>query len=304
MATFPSSGPVTLRTNLADSALSKALKSGEVQTGVAKFDFCGPQTANQGFKPMVREGKFDAGELAVVTFMQALDYGKPLVLIPATMVGRFQHSFFACLKKRAPMDPKSVEGMRLGVRSYTQTTGVWVRGILQDEYGVDLNKLNWLCWDDPHLAEYTDPPELTRRPPKDGRTLDDVFLAEELDAVIPAAPLLANPNVTTVIEDPEGTGRKWGEKYGCGHINHMFAIHRDLPKERPDVVREIYRALAESKAKAGLPKPGVIDQLPFGFENCRKSLELVARYAYEQKIVKKLYKPEDLFDDMTIKLGS
>ncbi len=48
----------------------------------------------------------------------------------------------------------------------------------------------------------------------------------------------------------------------------------------------------------------MIDQLPFGFENCRKSLELVARYAYEQKIVKKLYKPEELFDDMTIKLGA
>lgn len=202
------------------------------------------------------------------------------------------------------MDPKTLEGKRVAVRSYTQTTGVWVRGILQDEYGVDLSKLKWLCWDDPHLAEYTDPAELVDRAPKDGPQLNDIALSGEADAVIPAADLLAHPDMRTVIENPDETGRKWGEKYGCGHINHMFAIHRDLSKERPDVVREIYRVLAESKAKGGLPKAGEIDQLPFGFENCRRSLELIARYAFEQKVVKKLYKPEELFDDMTIKLGS
>jgi 4,5-dihydroxyphthalate decarboxylase len=115
MPTFPSSGPVRLATNLADSALAKAAKSGEVSSDLVQFDFCGPTTANQGFKPMVREGKFDAGELAIVTYMQALDYGKPLVLLPATMVGRFQHQFFVCRKERAPMDPKTLEGKKVAV---------------------------------------------------------------------------------------------------------------------------------------------------------------------------------------------
>lgn len=303
MPTFPATGPVRLRTNLADSALAKAAKAGEVSSDLAQFDFCGPATANQGFKPMVREGKFDAGELAVVTFMQALDYGKPLVLLPATMVGRFQHQFFVCRKERSPMDPKTLEGKRVAVRSYTQTTGVWVRGILQDEYGVDLNKLKWLCWDDPHLAEYTDPAELVERAPKDGPSLNEIALAGQADAVIPAADLLAHPDMRTVVENPDEAGRRWGEKYGCGHINHMFAVHRDLPRERPDVVREIFRVLKESKTRAGLPKAGEIDQLPFGFDACYKSLALITRYAYEQKIVRKHYKPEELFDEMTIKLA-
>ena len=303
MTRFPSSGPVKLATNLADSALSKALKAGEVSSDLALLDFCGPATANQGFKPMVREGKFDAGELAIVTFMQALDYGKPLVLLPATMVGRFQHQFFVCRKERAPMEPKTLEGKKVAVRSYTQTTGVWVRGILQDEYCVDLGKLKWLCWDDPHLSEYTDPAELVTRAPKDGRTLNDIALAGEADAVIPAADLLAHPDMRTVVENPDEAGRQWGEKYGCGHTNHMFAIHSDLPKERPDVVREIFRVLKESKARAGLPKAGEIDQLPFGFDDCFKSLDLITRYAFEQKVVKKRYRPEELFDAMTIKLA-
>ncbi|MGE3247089.1 MAG: phosphate ABC transporter substrate-binding protein [Beijerinckiaceae bacterium] len=303
MSHFPSSGPVTLKTNLADSALVKALKDGEVSSEIAKLDFCGPKTANQGFKPMVREGKFDAGELAIVTYMQALDYGKPLVLLPAVMVGRFQHQFFVCRKEKSPMDPKSLEGKMVAVRSYTQTTGVWVRGILQDEYGVDLSKLNWLCWDDAHLAEYSDPEELVTRADPDGPNLNEIALSGKADAVIPAADLLANPDMRTVIENPDETGRKWGEKYGCGHVNHFFAVHSALPKERPDVVKEIFRMLKESKQRAGLPKAGEIDQLPFGFEECRKSIDLVARYAYEQKIVKKLYKAEELFDQVTIRLG-
>jgi 4,5-dihydroxyphthalate decarboxylase len=303
MPTFPATGPVRLRTNLADSALAKAAKTGEVSSDLVQFDFCGPTTANQGFKPMVREGKFDAGELAVVTYMQALDYGKPLVLLPATMVGRFQHQFFVCRKERTPMNPKSLEGKRVAVRSYTQTTGVWVRGILQDEYGVDLNKLKWLCWDDPHLAEYTDPSDLVERSPKDGKSLNELALAGEADAVIPAADLLAHPDMRTVVENPDEAGRVWGQKYGCGHINHMFAVHSDLPKERPEVVREIFRVLKESKARAGLPKSGEIDQLPFGFDACYKSLALLTRYAFEQKIVKKHYQPEELFDAVTIKLA-
>lgn len=303
MPHFPASGPVTLRTNLADSALAKAIKAGEVSSDFAKLDFCGPQTANQGFKLMVREGKFDAGELAIVTYMQALDYGKPLVLLPAVMVGRFQHQFFVCRKEKSPMDPKSLEGKQVAVRSYTQTTGVWVRGILQDEYGVDLSKLKWLCWDDAHLAEYSDPADLVTRADPDGPKLNEIALSGQADAVIPAADLLAHEDMRTVIANPEETGRKWGEKYGCGHVNHFFAVHSALPKERPDVVKEIFRMLKESKAKAGLPKSGEIDQLPFGVEACRKSIELIARYAYEQKIVKKLYTIDDLFDDVTIRLG-
>lgn len=302
MSIFPASGSVTLKTNLADSALAKAVKAGDVSSPIVNFDFCGPQTANQGFKPMVRDGKFDAGELAIVTYLQALDYGKPLVLLPAVMVGRFQHQFFVCRKEKSPMDPRSLEGKRVAVRSYTQTTGVWVRGILQDEYGVDLSKLKWLCWDDAHLAEYSDPPELVERADPKGPNLNEIALSGAADAVIPAADLLVHPDMRTVIENPEETARKWGEKYGCGHVNHFFAVHSALPKERPDVVQEIFRVLKESKARAGLPKAGEIDQLPFGVEQCRKSIDLVARYAYEQKIVKKHYRAEDLFDEVTIKL--
>ena len=71
--------------------MTKALKDGAVTSDLVKFDFCGPKVANQGFKPMVRERAFDAGELAIGTFLEAKTYGKPVTLLPAVVMGRFQH---------------------------------------------------------------------------------------------------------------------------------------------------------------------------------------------------------------------
>ena len=151
-APYPKTGPVTLTTNLADSSLAAALKAGTVSSPIVKFDFCGPKTANEGFKPMVRDGAFDAGELAIVTFLQAKAYNKPLTLLPACVVGKFQHGTISYMHRGKELQPKDLEGNKAVVRAYTQTTGTWARGILQHEYGVDLSRITWLTTDDPHLA--------------------------------------------------------------------------------------------------------------------------------------------------------
>src|ERR1051326_7044581 len=110
---YPSSGPVTLRTNLADYAMTKALKSGAVKSDLVTFDFCGPQVANQGFKPMVRERKFDAGELAIGTFLEAKTYGKPVTLLRAVVNGRFQHGHTLRSTARPPFGPAEIAGKRI-----------------------------------------------------------------------------------------------------------------------------------------------------------------------------------------------
>ncbi len=163
MTVFPDSGPVTLVTNLQDYPNTRALKSGALTSDVVSFEFAGPKAAFEGFKPMVREGRFDAGELAIITFLQAKAYGKPLVLLPAVVMGRFQHQCAMVNAKLGALHPKDIEGRRIGIRSYTQTTGAWVRGILQHEYGVDLSRVTWVCQESAHLAEFADPPGVERR---------------------------------------------------------------------------------------------------------------------------------------------
>ena len=93
-------------------------------------------TINRAFAPMVREQLFDVSEMAIATFLQAKAYGKPLVLLPVVLAARFQESALLCRADSDIRRPADLVGRRVGVRAYSQTTGVWLRGILADAYGV------------------------------------------------------------------------------------------------------------------------------------------------------------------------
>jgi 4,5-dihydroxyphthalate decarboxylase len=297
---YPKSGPVTLRTNLADYAMTKALKSGAVRSDLVTFDFCGPKVANQGFKAMVRERKFDAGELAIGTFLEAKSYGKPVTLLPAVVMGRFQHSHALRANARGTFGPGDIEGKRIGIRSYTQTTGIWVRGIFKHEYGVDLNKVTWVCNDDGHLAEFTDPPNVERTPP-DSKKVDQMLLDGEIDGAILGSDIVDDPRVAHLIANPKDAALAWHKKYNTIPINHLFCVDKALADTRPDVVAEIFRMLKETKAAMPKPADG-IDFHPFGLAALRKPLDMMIQYSVEQKIIPRSFSVDELFDDSTREL--
>ncbi len=279
---FPRTGPVTLRTNLAESPLSRALRNGEIKSDLVNFDFCGPKVANQGFKPMLREGAYDAGELAIGTFLQAKMYAKPFVLLPAVVMGRPQHQYLLYNAKLGTLAPHDIEGRRVGTRIYTQTTGIWVRGILQHEYGVDLGRIRWACSDEPHLAEYRDPPEIEKL--TSAKPVEDMLLSGDLEVALLGKELPDEPRVRPLIADPRAASDAWCRKHGTVPVNHYFVVDSRLAETRPDVVREVYRMLLESKNRAGLPK-GEFDFHPFGIDANRKPLALFNLYSVEQKII-------------------
>ena len=297
MPSYPKSGPVTLRANLADYAVTKALKSGAVKSDLVNFDFCGPKVAFQGFKPMVRERAFDASELAIATFLQAKVYGKPVTLLPAVVMGRFQHNHALRCIARGPLAPGDIAGRRIGIRSYTQTTGIWVRGILQHEYGVDLNSVTWVCNDDGHLAEFREPGNVERTP-EGSNKVDQMLLDAELDAAILGADIPNEPRVAHLIPNPREAALAWHRKYGTVPVNHFFCVDKDLAATRPDAVAEIFRMLKASKAAAPAPADGIDFHL-FGIEALRRPLELVIQYAVEQKIIPRAFTVDELFDDST-----
>ncbi|MEA2912587.1 MAG: 4,5-dihydroxyphthalate decarboxylase, partial [Bradyrhizobium sp.] len=291
------SGPVTLKTNLADYAMTKTLKSGAVKSDLVTFDFCGPKVANQGFKAMVRERKYDTGELAIGTFLEARTYGKPVTLLPAVVMGRFQHSHALRATARGAFGPGDIEGKRIGIRSYTQTTGIWVRGIFKHEYGVDLNKVTWVCNDDGHLAEFKDPPNVERTPP-DGKKVDQMLLDAEIDGAILGSDVVDDPRVAHLIPNPKDAALAWHKKYNTIPVNHLFCVDKALADTRPDVVAEIFRMLKETKAAMPKPADG-IDFHPFGLEALRKPLDMMIQYSVEQKIIPRSFTVDELFDDST-----
>jgi len=273
-----------------------ALKKGEVKSDLVDFDFADVKVSNTAFKALVREAKFDVAELAIVTFLQAKTYGKPYVLIPATVLGRGQHHTIAYNPEHGELKPSDLAKKRVGVRAYTQTTGAWVRGFLADDFGVDTATVRWVTFEDPHLAEYKDPDFVTRA--GEGKTLVQMLLDGELDAAI-VGDALPDPRLKPLIPDADAVARRWAETHGGVPINHMMVVREAIAKTRPDIVQEIYRVLQESRRAAPPPAGGLLDPWRFGVEENRRSLEIVIDYSFRQKLIPRKFSVDELFDDFT-----
>lgn len=289
-----------LRTNLAEYPVTKAIRDGRVCSDLVELDICGPDQAHNGFKAMLRENAYDCGELAIVTLLQAKIYGKPWVALPIPISGRFQHHCAGFNRDFGHLDPRDIEGKRVGVRSYAQTTGLWIRGILKHEYGVDLDKVTWCTVNDGHLLEYTDPPNCERLPK--GSDIGQMMLDGELAATLQGVDLPKDPRVEYLVPDPFEAAKAWFSRTGAVCINHLFVVHEELSRTRPDVVREIYRMLVESRAAVESELPASFP--PVGLEANRKNIQLAIDFAYEQKFIPRRLAVDELFDETTASLGA
>jgi 4,5-dihydroxyphthalate decarboxylase len=294
-----SNATVTLHSLLGNHPNTKALKSGEVSSNLVKFDYFEVKVANTQFKAMVRDGKYDFGELAMVTFLQAKTYGKPYVLLPATVVGRNQHHTMFYNADRGPLTARDLNGKRVGVRAYTQTTGAWVRGFLAEDYGLDLGSVTWVIFEDAHLAEYRDPSNVQRA--ADGKAIKQMLLDGEIDAAILGDVAEEGP-LKHLIPDHESAGREWARRHGGVPINHLAVMREPIVKSRPDVVREVYRVLKESRNATDLPT-GADNPLRFGVGAIRQSLEQLNAYAVNQKLIPRAFSVDELFADAVRILG-
>jgi 4,5-dihydroxyphthalate decarboxylase len=288
-----------LRTNLADYPVTMAVKEGRVSSPVVNFDFCGPKVANKAFKDMLRTDKYDAGELAIITFLQAKAYGKPWTLLPIPLSGRFQHHCAAYNSEFGVLHPKDIEGKKVGVRTYSQTTGLWIRGILQHEYGVDLDKVTWMTIEDAHVTEFKDPANCERLAA--GSNLAQMMLDGELAAALMGSDLPKDdPRVQSLIPNPKEAAKEWYSREHVLPINHMFVVRDEVVAARPDVVAEVFRLLVESRAAAELP--AVFP--PIGLEANRKQFEMAIDWTFEQKIIPRRMSVDELFTDFTAGLGA
>ncbi|NKJ44497.1 phosphate ABC transporter substrate-binding protein [Novosphingobium sp. SG720] len=282
---------LTLKANIEAYPQTLAIHDGRVKSDLFHLDICGPARAHNGFKDMLRHGAYDCGELAIVTYLQARVYGKPWVALPAPISGRFQHHCAGYNKELGHVAPKDIEGQKVGVRTYAQTTGLWVRGVLQHEHGVDLDKVTFMTVGEGHLEEYADPPNCIRLPK--GSDIGQMMLDGELVATLQGVDLPKDPRVERLVPDPYNAAKTWYAKSGIVPINHLFVVHADIAREQPEVVRDLYRMIGESRdlTEGGLPAPFP----PMGFEANRAGIELAIQLAFEQHIIPRLLSIDELF---------
>ncbi len=149
-----------LKTLMGDHAVTKQFK-----TRTDKFDFIEVKgSAAQFFKRVVRNHEFDVAEMAIMTYVIAKSFGTPYRLLPFTVLARFQHPYLVYNAARGTVTAKDLPGKRVGVRSYSVTTGAWIRGILAEDHGVDIDRIKWITFEEAHVAEFKAPPSVQRAP--------------------------------------------------------------------------------------------------------------------------------------------
>ena len=283
-----------LKTLLGNYPNTLALRSGALKPASFDFDFLDIAVPNRAFRSVVREHAFDVAELALATYFQAIAYGKPFALLPAVVgAGRFQHHCLVYNAERGRVTIAQLEGKRVGIRAYAQTTVAWVRGVIAEDYGVHLPAVRWVTFEDGHLAEYPDPPGVQRAPA--GASQLDMLLAGELDAVILGSDLPDDPRLQPVLPDPHAAAIAWSERLQMLPINHMVAVDLSLCRERPETVRDVYAALSQSKALARAAEPDGRDMTPFGIEPNRRTLDVLLGYSYRQGLIPRQFSVDELF---------
>ena len=283
---LPIADNMKLKALLGDYPQTRALRQGEIASPRLELDFADAKTPNRFFKRVVRDLEFDVAELAIVTYLTARAHGKPLVLLPAVVRAKFQHESIVCRVDK-PLAPRDLAGKRVGIRSHSVTTVAWVRGILQNDYGVDLGKVRWVTFEDAHVEEVRDPPGVERAGA--GKDPLAMLVAGELDAAVLTGAALKDPRVRPVIADPAAAAQAWHRKRDVVPINHMIVAKAAVLREHPWLGDEVLRLLAESQAKGGK------DPVPFGIEANRKGLELIIQYAVQQALIPRAYAVDELF---------
>jgi len=290
---------LTLRTAFADYPHVRAIKDGSVASPRIRFDFEDVPVITRAFRRMVRTLDFDLCEIALTTLAQAHAFAKPVKALPIVVMRGFHHAALVCPVASPIRAPADLRGRRIGVRAWSQTTGVWVRGILLDEYGVDHRDIIWVTEEDAHVREYVDPPNVQRI--ARGQDLKTMLLAGEIDAGIAVAgidPAAVRP----VIADPMQEAAAWYARTGAYPVNHLLCLRTALAEANPWLPGELMRLFLAAKAAATEPSAEVRfapvvggDVLPYGLEANRTGIELCLRYAAEQGLVPRVYRVGELF---------
>lgn len=292
---------IRLKTALRTYAHTQALKAGELTDPAVELVFEDVEPIHRAFAPMARRQVYDVSELAIVTYLQAKAFGKPVVLLPAVVAARLQQGCIIRHAARGELDVAGLVGKRVGVRSYSQTTGMWVRAILEQDYGVPVNRIEWITFDDAHLEEYRDPPFAHRAEP--GKQLLPMLRAGELDAAILGNDLPDDPEFKPLIADAAAADRAWYGMHGYVPINHVVVVTKALADTHPEAVRAVYELLRRGKASVAARNTGQPDKLLFGYDALRGPLQETIAFCERQQLLPRKLTVDEIFADSQDVLG-
>jgi 4,5-dihydroxyphthalate decarboxylase len=307
---------VPLKIAIATSGHTAALKNGTVPIQGVEANFVEVVPIIAAFRRMVRDVEFDVCEMAPTTYLIARARGAPYIALPIFVMRRFHHGGFVVRPEAGIKAPKDLEGKKVGVRAYSVTTGVWTRGIFQNEYGLDPAKVTWVVDDEEHVTSLKLPENVIHAPP--GQSLAGMMASGELQAgftgpagIGRAGAPTANweqggqtpaQNYPELIENSAAVEANWYRRTGIYPIHGTIVVKTEVLKNNPAIATALYEAFSDAKnayverLKRGegdtdndkryrglIPLMG--DPLPYGMKANRASIEALMTYALQQKLI-------------------
>ncbi len=299
------------------------LVSGAVQ--VEGIDLtCMRFSVEETFFRFARFREWDVSEFSLAKYCSLRASGDDsLTAIPVFPSRAFRHAAIFVQVDGPVDDPSALAGKRIGVPEWTQTATVYARGLLQHQYGLDLREVQWFQGgtNEPGRIEgiKLDPPPGFSLTPVPDRSLSDMLVAGELDAVIAAhAPdAFESGHAVRLFSDPRAEEEDYYRDTGVFPIMHVVALRRDLHDAHPWAAMNLYTAFREAKRRAveraldtNAPKYPVPwspanaqraqeifgpDFWPYGIEDNRRTLDAFLEFAHEQGACKTRLTPDDLF---------
>jgi 4,5-dihydroxyphthalate decarboxylase len=267
------------------------LKDGRVMSDRIDFEFKEYDPLPNAFRTMVRSGDLDVSEMAVVTHLLAHHFGKPITGIAIPLWSRLPHANLVCPIESSIKAPRDLEGTKVGVRAYAQTSGVWVRGILKDQYDVDLNRITWVTMEDAHLAEYEDPKIAVRN--NKPLALRPLMMAGELSAIM-GERNVDRSGIRTVVPEGDKAAKDWISATGITPINHVLTIRNSVLASHSWLGHELME-LFEAAKKIAVRDDGASSPQDYGLEANRGSLQLAFNFSADQLLTPRAYKVDELF---------
>jgi 4,5-dihydroxyphthalate decarboxylase len=281
-----------LRTALGRHPVGAVLRGGGLTEPGVELAFADVEPIHRAFAPMVRQQAYDVSELAIVTALQAIAFGHPVVILPVVVAARFQRRCLITLSSRSLADPRELRGKRVGVRAYTQTTGFWIRSHLAEDYDLAAGDLQWVTQDEAHVPEYDDPP-FVQRTLSGG--LVDALRAGEIDAAILGNDLPSGDEFTPVIDDAADRDHYWYVKHGYVPVNHLMCVSAPVLEREPDTVRAAWRLLVRAEEQAAAASPDTPRVTMTGIEGLTGPVSEIAAACFAQGLLPRPLTTDEVF---------
>lgn len=272
----------------------------------------------------IRRGDFQVGEFYIAEYLMDLpSRSLAVTAIPIFVKRIFRHSSIYVNSKAGIRSPEDLHGKRVGVQRWTQTNVLWVRGILEDEYGVDYRKIEWVAQRPAASATWRPPPDVRLKMLDPDATLHDLLATGELDAVITTEAWApgGHPDIAFLFPNHGEVERDYYRRTGYFPIHHLLVIQTALLSEHPWIARSLYDAWQESKNRCyewlqwqrlhqtslwyrslweEERESGGADFYRWGFKDNRRELKTILEYAKRQQLLDGEYEPEDLFHESVL----